>query len=1401
MPALAIAALGGALSTAIPIAISGGLGALFTTSALTTIAASALASAALSALQGIGSRAEQPQPSLLVRQSQPVGNFVFGRCRVQRSAVTFADNVGGDLWLVVPIACHQINKVVALYDGDAVMWTDASGVEADYAGQLEVYTRLGTDNQAAVPELIAAFDYLDANFRGRGIAYVVIKLIGFATNWGNQPPQLWADVEGAVVYDPRTSSNVYTANAALCANFYATRTRGGPGLTAIDETYLIAAANICDEWVDDEGSYQADGFAVWDKRQNGGTWQHRRYEVNGTFSSGLEAVDILNRLMVYMLGKISYSRGVYRMLAGAYTATVASYTSADLLAPPRLTGALKIEERLDGVRGTFANPAALFQPDDFPEVRFSTPTPVGEAPAYLDMDLSAEIHPERARRLAAITGNLSFRQALLALTLPVGALAHEAGDTINFTMSEIALTADFEIETVRIRLDPENPGVAIEARETGTAFWSYDGSAVTPVPPTPSVGVGGSGRPAPPSGVSAVSATYVQSDQSVIGAIDVQIGGSSDFYVTDYLLKWEIGGQVISSLRTGGDLRHRITGVAVGDEVTVTARAINARGRRSAAVTATVTVTADTTPPAVPIGWTGQAGFDTITLSSETRNTEIDFRGYRIYAADSLTTDLTLISEVTATTFTRRPPSGDAYTRYKISAIDYAGNESARTAFINVVPVAPGIADLDPDVEALIDTAQATADANYDDVQALGAELLGLGLSIPEFTEAEILRLRASVSTETITFVPSTVAGSTRAFWGDNITGAPEVIPDFTDTDWTVVTATGRLRCLNLPATGGSNSGEVYTKQVIPVSEGDEVRADLSVLVVNTGQPLVANGMGLRIEWLDDSFASVGSSFIFVDVTPDGQDRNVTTGSRTAPAGAAFARLGVYFRAQFTAPVPSHATIRQLIFENITESARLDGRIDQVLALDVNEVTGTAFGTFLTDIQVQADANTASASLNASAIATIEGYQAAMAGFEVQAGNVVALNEIYAIDDPGGTSLSLALISADQILLEGSVTAQELTITEGWGNLIDNGKFRWGDFRGYVSVPAAWEVRARGSGGIAQTNSPTPFCLFIPQDSVNRGMDAQEFQCQAGDEFSIRFDYATGGGTRDVTMDVRVEWYDADGAYLSLSNMQVANVANTSWNKTEDYPTANTGAKIVTAPANAASGQIRVFRPGGGSGEGYMANLEMTRLADGAVIIRDGTVISSMINTTNFSAAGLSIFGGSLQSSNFSTGSAGWIINNNGNAEFNNLIVRSSLVVGSVSDFDVDTEIASYAATGPGDQIVTTVSITNVSPDRATHFTFSCEIRPKPVNAGNSVALTIYRRQKEGGTWSSFELVYNPGATADQGWTADQYEAFEFLDVQEVEYQINIAPTNGSGDPTGLDVMRNIIAKSQSVQR
>lgn len=116
------------------------------------------------------------------------------------------------------------------------------------------------------------------------------------------------------IFDPRFSSNGYTANSALCiADFLANQTWGfklNYG-TDIPTAALVSAANICDESV----SLAAGGFEA-------------RYTCNGSFQLTAKRGEILSNLLTSCGGRVTYSGGLYVINPAAWTGTTVQIGTA-----------------------------------------------------------------------------------------------------------------------------------------------------------------------------------------------------------------------------------------------------------------------------------------------------------------------------------------------------------------------------------------------------------------------------------------------------------------------------------------------------------------------------------------------------------------------------------------------------------------------------------------------------------------------------------------------------------------------------------------------------------------------------------------------------------------------------------------------------------------------------------------------------------------------------------------------------------------------------------------------------------------------------------------------------------------------------------------------------------------
>jgi fibronectin type 3 domain-containing protein len=117
--------------------------------------------------------------------------------------------------------------------------------------------------------------------------------------------------------------------------------------------------------------------------------------------------------------------------------------------------------------------------------------------------------------------------------------------------------------------------------------------------------------------------------------------------------------------------------VELGKEYKYSVVAVSDASESLASVEASV-VPKDTFPPTTPTGLTAIAGLNTVELAWE-RSPEPDTKSYRVFRDDQL-----LAPDIEAPAFSdKQVRSGQKY-RYAVSAVDQAGNESARSAVVEI---------------------------------------------------------------------------------------------------------------------------------------------------------------------------------------------------------------------------------------------------------------------------------------------------------------------------------------------------------------------------------------------------------------------------------------------------------------------------------------------------------------------------------------------------------------------------------------------------------------------------------------------------------------------------------------------------------------------------------------------
>lgn len=387
-------------------------------------------------------------------------------------------------WRVIAISDKAINSVIAvLGNGDALTfsgdlttgWRDCtSHFIKGSTKYLRVRVYTGEESQTADADLIAAFSgKIDSNFRGRGIAYAIVRMEYSTEVWPNGLDLVWV-VEGAEVYDVRTLSYAYRENPVLIGRefltgFYNNGVRVvGLGVADDDlpDADYEAGADECDEVVDKVG---------------GGT--EARYRMGGMISSRETAREILSHIVASMGGEHVDRGGQIVLLPGVARTAVMDIDEGELLADAGITFAAKrpANERVNAINSTFINPLDSFQ---------EAPLPVRKDAAAITADgdrfdttraYRFVFSKSQGQRLDEQILRAARKEGYLQFTAPLWAFELTPGDPVTMTNKRWGnVEKTWKVESLDLVVVSGMAGsqasarCAITFRETAASVYGFD---------------------------------------------------------------------------------------------------------------------------------------------------------------------------------------------------------------------------------------------------------------------------------------------------------------------------------------------------------------------------------------------------------------------------------------------------------------------------------------------------------------------------------------------------------------------------------------------------------------------------------------------------------------------------------------------------------------------------------------------------------------------------------------------------------------------------------------------------------------------------------------------------------------------------------------------------------------
>jgi len=402
---------------------------------------------------------------------------IYGQVRVS-GPITYIETVNNNerMITVMPLAGHEVEEIGDIYLNDKVVTLDGSGwvTDSEWLGaggnsKIMIRKHLGTAAQTADSHLLAITEdvNVDSNFRGRGIAYLLVKMIYNQDVFAQGVPTISAVVKGRKLLDPRTDLTAYSNNAALVIHDYVTNEHGLNAAVTEFDTGIDAEADICDEAV---------------TLAAGGT--QARYTIDGVFHRDAPPARVLPELLSACAGSLYWSQG-WKLKVGAYRAPTITLTEDDLRSPIEISTRVSNRERINGIRGVYVSAEDNWIRKDLPPLEPAAfLTEDNSVPSIADIALPFTTNFARGQRIQKILLYRAREQiSIRAEFSRRNAFNLSVGDTVNLTLSRYSWTAKvFEVMRWRLRR-AKNGDLLIELvlQETSSDVyaWSAEETSAT----------------------------------------------------------------------------------------------------------------------------------------------------------------------------------------------------------------------------------------------------------------------------------------------------------------------------------------------------------------------------------------------------------------------------------------------------------------------------------------------------------------------------------------------------------------------------------------------------------------------------------------------------------------------------------------------------------------------------------------------------------------------------------------------------------------------------------------------------------------------------------------------------------------------------------------------------------
>ena len=546
---------------------------------------------------------------LINKQSNDANIPVIYGTRLVGGTRVFMETSGTDntyLYMAIVLGEGEINDITSIkIDDKTVTWsgdladntqrTVGSGdgnFYKDSASLITVEPHYGTDGQSA-STLLSTLSSWGSTHKLSGLCYIALRF-----TWNQDAfqgiPRVQAIVQGRKVVAYNASSEAQTAahsdNPAWCLLDYLTNARYGKGLAIgdIDIPSFYTASGVCDTDVTAYGSTTIDVL-----------------DCNAVLDTSKKIIENVRELLSGCRGYLPFAGGKYKLVIETTGSASITLTEDDIIGGYSLQSEDK-NSKYNRVIVSFVNPDRNYQVDEvqFPEVDDSGYTSADQHATMKTadggfllegrFDMKTITSPYQALEMAEVILRRSRDALKLDINCSGDAYDLAIGDIVAITHASIGFSAK-NMRVVGISFN-EDYTIGLSLIEHQDAHYTW--ATKTQVAATPTTTLPNPFTIQPPASVTLDDELIEYNDGTVIVALNVTVGASTDSFVDYYQVEYKLSTDSDFIIYAqGSGLNHRVLNVIDQKIYNVRVKAVNALGVSSTYVSATRTIIGAIEPP------------------------------------------------------------------------------------------------------------------------------------------------------------------------------------------------------------------------------------------------------------------------------------------------------------------------------------------------------------------------------------------------------------------------------------------------------------------------------------------------------------------------------------------------------------------------------------------------------------------------------------------------------------------------------------------------------------------------------------------------------------------------------------------------------------------------------------